>query len=391
MSEGGYVVYDMKALYTINEFQAMVDNLGKPLGALRFETSIDGVTWSNHGTDFNNNCTTNSHIWVGGQARYLRLTAIDPGLTPELVSVRIWATSVTPITFPILDRSAWSGLQPKNGPGDPRECPTTACANTQGHAGDPINTRTGGFDYTWVDLSLPTTAGPLVFQRTYASPVTDTYTTTLGYGWTHNMDTRLITPTMPGGEPNVIWFKAHSANQYRFTDNGNGTYTPYNGVLASLTASTTPTTTYTLTDSAQAVYTFDWAGKLTNWKDPQNHQFNYLYDLTTSRLLTVTEPISQRYLSFQYTDQQNPNRLTSVRDHTGRHVDFGYNAAGDLTSVIDVLGQTWAYTYDSTHRLTDIKDPNDTTIPTLHIDYDASGRAWRHSASVQPAMKSIAK
>jgi RHS repeat-associated protein/CSLREA domain-containing protein len=288
-----------------------------------------------------------------------------------------WETT-TPAGVPVLDRFVWSGLRPKNGSGDPRECPTTACGNTQGYTGDPINTRTGGFDYAWADLSLPTTAGPLVFQRTYASPVTDTYTTTLGYGWTHNQDTRLIFPADPGGETGAVWFKAHSANQYRFTDNGDNTYTPYNGVLASLTASTTPTTTYTLTNSAQAVYTFDYAGRLTAWKDSEGHQFSYLYDLTSGHLLTVTEPISQRYLSFQYTDPQNPNRLTSVRDHTGRHMDFGYSAAGDLTSVTDVLGQTWTYTYDAAHQLTEVRDPNDAAIPSLRVEYDsATGRAVR--------------
>ena len=51
--------------------------------------------------------------------------------------------------------------------------------DAQGHAGDPINTRTGGFDYSWVDVALPTSAGPLVFltEGGYRFPLYHTDTT----------------------------------------------------------------------------------------------------------------------------------------------------------------------------------------------------------------------
>ncbi len=247
---------------------------------------------------------------------------------------------------------------------DPRECPVTGCNGAQGAAGDPINTLTGGFDLSVTDLALPSLAGPLVFQRTYASPATGLYTTPLGYGWTHNQDTRLI---FGSGQ---VWFKAHSANQYYFTDNGAGVYTPFAGVLASLTRSANSPYTYVLTNSAQAVYTFDSSGRLLTWADPLGHVLTYTY--ASGRLSRVADSTGQRYLDFAYNPQ---GQLTTVSDPANRRVSFGYNAAGDLITVTDVLSQSWRYTYDAAHRLTYAIDPNGTTI--LRTDYDSQGRAIR--------------
>ena len=193
-------------------------------------------------------------------------------------------------------RSALSTSQVKNGTGDPRECAVTTCHDTQGTAGDPINTRTGGFDYSLVDLSVPTVSGPLLFQRTYSSLATEIYTTTLGSGWTHNHDTRLIFPSDPGGEADVVWFKAHTANQYRFDITAPDTFTPYPGVLASLEGDAV--NGYTLVDASHNTYVFDGQGRLLSWNDAQGHAFTYTY--SNNLLSRVSDPTGQRYLDFQY-------------------------------------------------------------------------------------------
>ena len=82
--------------------------------------------------------------------------------------------SVDPI---LLDESSLSTNQPKNGVGDPRECEINGCSNGLTRTGDPIDPRTGNFDFSAVDLSQPTNAGPLTFQRTYASAQIDTWPT----------------------------------------------------------------------------------------------------------------------------------------------------------------------------------------------------------------------
>lgn len=270
----------------------------------------------------------------------------------------------------VSDLQTLSGLDPKNGSGDPRERATTTCVCSQGYVGDPINTRTGGFDFSWVDLSIPTSAGPLVFQRTYASPTVGIYTDTLGYGWTHNQDTRLILPAS-SGVGQIVQFKSHSANQYAFTDNGNGTYTPAFGVTASLSYNPS-TSQYTLTISDQAVYTFDATGKLLTWIDPQGHALSYTY--SSSRLSQVSTDGGARYLNFAYDSQ---SRLNAVSDHVGRQVSFGYDlTTGDLITATDVLNQTWTYVYTgTTHLLWKVIDPRG--ITAVRTEYDDQGRAVR--------------
>ncbi len=106
----------------------------------------------------------------------------------------------------------------------PEEC-TCWVAAPNGTVGKPINTRTGAQDYTSIDLSFPALGKTMMFQRAYSSLATDLYTTTLGFGWTHNLDTRLILPTSPGGVAGQIRFKPHSANQLIFFSGNDGTYT----------------------------------------------------------------------------------------------------------------------------------------------------------------------
>ncbi len=128
---------------------------------------------------------------------------------------------------------------------------------TLGFAGDPINTRTGGLDYPVVDLALPALGGPLVFQRSYASPATGHYTATLGYGWTHNHATRLFLPGQPGGVAKQVRFQAHGASQYVFYELAPGVYRAASGLLAQLAAVAGG---YQVTGPDQAVYRFDAAG-----------------------------------------------------------------------------------------------------------------------------------
>ena len=59
---------------------------------------------------------------------------------------------------------------------------------SQGYEGGPINTRTGGYDYSTSDISIQTAAAPLTFKRSYSSLAINQYSSNLGYGWTHNHD-----------------------------------------------------------------------------------------------------------------------------------------------------------------------------------------------------------
>ena len=346
------------------------------------DVSEDNQNWTTVINSFVSSDTTPWTIVSGvytGNVRYLRIhmekntlncycPETYPGLAPNqhyLVD-SAWATGEL---LAILDRTTLSNGISKNGSSDPRECAITSCQDTQGYGGDPINTRTGGFDYSFVDLSIPTIAGPLSFQRTYSSLATELYTMTLASGWTHNQDVRLIFDDDPTGEAGVVWFKAHTANQYYFTDNGNDTFTPYPGVLASLTYDA-GSGQYQLVETSQNVYTFDGEGKLLAWSNPQGYSFTYTY--SNGQLDWVTAPDGQRYLAFSYNEQ---GQLVTVEDHTGRQVTFGYTN-DNLTSVTDVLEGTWVYQYDDPNfpnHLTEVIDPRGKT--EIYTVYDAQGRA----------------
>jgi len=239
---------------------------------------------------------------------------------------------------------------------------------TQGNCGDPIDSRTGVFSFGLPDLSFPTSAGNLVFQRAYSSGTVDQYIGQLGYGWTHNHDAKLIFPTDPGGMEGFVLFKDVLGNQYLYKIEADGIYTPGPGVLASLTKSGT---TYILTTPEQARFEFDESGKITSRADPQGHAFEYTYD-SSDKLTRVSADNGIRYIALAYDGR---GRIVSVSDHAGQQVSYGYDVLGDLTSSTDLLGRTWTYAYDSAHRMTRVIDPSGKE--TVTTEYDMNGRAYR--------------
>jgi YD repeat-containing protein len=253
--------------------------------------------------------------------------------------------------------------------GDWRGCGIAEEVN--GYEGEPINTRTGAYDYSSSDFGVGTSAGPLTFTRSYSSAVTDRFTSLMGFGWSHNHDVRLVFPGDPGGELGVVLFKGHSVNLERHLDNGDDTYTATAGVTSSLTKQAGPPVTYTLTTSQLAIYNFNAVGKLTSWQDPQGHAWSYAYD-GNGRLDRVNVDGGSVFLDFGYDGQ---GRVNSVVDQTGRGVSLGYNGSGDLSTFTDVNSDPWTYAYDGSHRLRTVTDPGSRVIE--HTEYDGQGRAYQ--------------
>jgi len=234
---------------------------------------------------------------------------------------------------------------------------------------DPINTRTGSYDYTIDDLSIPTSAGPLTFTRQYASLYTGA-ASPFSPGWTHSLNSRLILPTDPEGEEGVIRFRAHSANEYIFYVYPNNLFVPAQGLCASLVFEEGPQR-FRITDNSGNEYVFDVNGTLLWFSDSEGNLWNYTYN-ANGLLETASADGGASTLTLQYDGQ---GRVASVSDQTGRSVSYTYDVSGDLTSVTDVLGQTWTYTYQAGHLLTGVYDPNAVALETTQ--YDAQGRAVR--------------
>ncbi|MBK7317717.1 DUF6531 domain-containing protein [Candidatus Villigracilis affinis] len=284
----------------------------------------------------------------------------------------------------ILNTASVEFTQPLNGPiveeqsvvssasaGDEcADCIGCSVNNTQGSAGGPINTRTGGYDYTNTDISFVTSAGELSFVRTYSSLVLS-QTTNLSLGWTHNHDMRLIFPSDPGGQEDVVLLKSRSANEYSFYENQNGTYEAAPGIRATLVRNSGSPVTFTVTDSNQNIYVFNVDGQLTTFENPQGNGWSYTYNANDD-LDRVSGNDGISFLEFDYDTQE---RVTTITDHTGRIVAFAYDTYGDLISVTDILGQIWTYEYDEAHRITKASAPDLTIIE--RTEYDSQGRAVR--------------
>ncbi|MCC6299252.1 MAG: DNRLRE domain-containing protein, partial [Anaerolineales bacterium] len=209
------------------------------------------------------------------------------------------------------------------------------------------------------------------------------YSTVLSPGWTHNHDTRLIFPIDPEGQPGTVLFKAHTNNKYLFTINGNGTYSAYPGLCATLVYDQG---IYILKDAGQKTYTFDASGNLLTYADAQGHGWAYVYG-TNGELDRINADTS-RFLDLDYDSQ---GRIASVKDHTNRSVSYHYNANGDLDSFTDVLGQTWTYEYNDpalNHHLTRVAAPENVTIEQQ--EYYADGKVRKqHDGEGKPIVELI--
>ncbi len=338
------------------------------------------------------------NIWTThlNPGHYAVSTGFELGLGMEAVTVYVCARSQEEAEqiaddtydFEPLDESGSCPGAPVRDESVQNGCDTSECGaaypGTQVRDGGPINTRTGGVDYSATDLSFPTSAGTLAFRHWYASTATETYTGTLGYGWTHNLDTRLYLPGHPPagvqipeypeqiegvlGIRGIVWLKTHSTNLYMFYANLDGSFTPYPGVGGTLYQQSDG---YVYTDDGQNVYTFDDQGLLSQWTDAQGHALHYSY--TSAGLLErVSDDTGVRYLELHY----NPvGQIVMVNDHAERQVSFDYSpATGDLVSAVDVLGQTWTYEYDPAHPhlLATVRDPRGYIVE--HNEYDSQGR-----------------
>jgi RHS repeat-associated protein len=92
----------------------------------------------------------------------------------------------------------------------------------------------------------------------------------------------------------------------------------------------------------------------------------------SGKLATVTES-SGRALAVTWTG----THITEVTDPLNHSVQYGYDAAGNLTTVTGPDGAVSTFGYDSTHRITSLLDPQQhgaaTTHPIANV-YDSLGR-----------------
>jgi len=242
--------------------------------------------------------------------------------------------------------------------------------NCSGCMGDPVNTATGSYTTSAVDLALPGIGLPFEFVRTYNSA--DASVGVLGRGWAHSFAAALTIK-----ENGDVVLNAEDGQQLVYTKQPDGTLSLAPGARSNLKAVTGG---YELTRKDQVKYNFDSTGKLSSMVDRNGHGLTFTHG-TGGTLDTITDSVG-RTISLEYAN----GRLTRVVLADGRDVSFGYTN-GLLTSVTDVRDKTTTYTYDPGDRLKTITDQNQHTlvINTYNADgrvteqVDANGKLTKHS------------
>lgn len=146
-----------------------------------------------------------------------------------------------------------------------------------------------------------------------------------GYGWTSNLEMRIIENEPEDGMTMVI---REDGRQDHFTRNPDGTYTSHPGIHDRLTKTTTG---YALRRKDGLTWTFNLQGNLSSVADQNGNT------LTIAR------------------DPQG--RVTTVTDPTGRQLAFTYGANGKVSTVTDPFSRQWTYTYDASNHLIQVTDP----------------------------------
>lgn len=236
---------------------------------------------------------------------------------------------------PMLAVSNRAGLQGPTGPyetaGGSNPAEMNECFTC---AGDPINTSTGEFFETNVDLLVAGRGPGLRQTRTYSTQLAG-QKSPLGYGWTTPYSMTLT--ALPDGSVRI---DQEEGSRVTFAQSGTG-YTAPPRVLA--TVAQNPDGTWTYVRRSKEVFTFDTHGRLTSTAD-----------------------LSGNATSISYTSAGN---IAAATDSAGRSIAFTYGTNGLLSTATDPAGRAVQYTYDQGDRLTTVTAPGGAVT---QYSYDSS-------------------
>jgi len=272
-----------------------------------------------------------------------------------------------------------------------------------------VNVANGNLTLNFNDVSVQDQGLDVAVSHTYNSQ--DNYDDRYGYGWTTSANKRLI----PSTDKKTVVYIDETGTSFTFKDtDGNGNYvdTPYydssgfyrkpdhrpNGLTWGLKYD--PVSDHFIAKSSSAMtYTFASDGKILEEKDRNNNKTTYQY--SSGKLVSLTgnsgrkvdisydgsdklakvedynsddpsfEGVNDGFTSFVY---QNGDLKTFKYQKVGQFeavaaITFNYTNHR-LDSIIDARGNTTAFTYDGSNRVTDIYDAES---KHTKIEYLSSG------------------
>jgi RHS repeat-associated protein len=230
----------------------------------------------------------------------------------------------------------------------------------------PVDAPTGNFWHGFTDLSIPGRGLALNLTRTYNSAAADT-SGPFGYGWSSPYGMSLSFP-----DSTHVVVSQENGSEVTFSEEPDGSYTAAPRVTATLVHNGDGT--WSLVRHRRETFTFDSSGRLTKETELNGYVTSLAYD-EHGELESVTDPAGRK-LSFA----SEGGHISSVTDPLGRVVRYSYDGAGDLADVTDVAGGNTHFTYDSQHRMLNMRMPDQapgvpgSTGASVTNVYDSEGR-----------------
>jgi RHS repeat-associated protein len=319
------------------------------------------------GMSFTKNSDSSGVVNIGLASRGTGYFSLEDALTSTSISST--GTGQLPPAGPVI------------GPSENQVCNASQAAGAAASVGGvctrfPVVTPWGNFTHTFSDFSFPGRGPTLGFSRTYNSyPNAAVPDGPLGFGWSNPYAMSLSVTGVSGSQ--VATITQEDGAQTAFYQS-NGGWAPAPRTIATLTFDSVANT-FTFTRQARSIYTFDAAsGHLNTIADLNGNTESLTY--SAGRLSTVTDP-EGRTLSFVY---YGSGKIAWITDFTGRSVVFVYDSpcgTGNLCTAYEPDGGAWTFTYDASHRMLTMLDPNQQPAPTPHPitnHYDTQGRVdWQ--------------
>src|SRR5215467_8235463 len=256
-----------------------------------------------------------------------------------------------------------------------------------------INVGSGNLLVRSADLVLPGIEGSVVLGADYNSLNigSSIETGAFGHGWRSRsgIDVRLI---------------ANSDGTVTFTgpDGVVGTFTPITGTSnytspGVFKADLVKTSTgWDLTDHGSGQVTaFKASGKLSTITDRNGNVITVNYNASGQQTKITSDwgPAAIRVGATAYGSNGFISSFTQTgTDATTHTVSYGYDAAGNLTSITDPAGNQYTFGYDSAHNLTSITTPTTTggVSEQTTISYDSSHRVTSLTRFIGPKSTDLA-
>lgn len=237
-------------------------------------------------------------------------------------------------------------------------CPPP-CPDCDAQASQPIHLSTGDTYITQSDVRIPGLGGGLSLSRSWHSIAFSSRSTLgmFGPNWTSSFEESIFVDTgnfvtYLQGDGGVWWFKFTT-----WDSNGNpyfavGSPANHTATLTQMVLQANPIWTLVFQNGEKRVFDY-FSGKLLSIADRNGNTTSLSYD-TSYRLTTVTDPAG-RHLYFSYSSPSS-YLVTGVTSDFGVSLRYTYDGQGRLTQVIEPDQTTVSYQYDQSSRIAAVLD-----------------------------------